>query len=721
MKAKSILLIGVASFILPVFSPLFPQTEMADSLKILLKTAQSDTDRIFAMDELTWEYLYSDIDSARKYAREALSLSEKSGFETWKATTHHSMGTFYFQTGEYDSAVAHFEIAKSLYEKSGLLDKAASSYNGLGNVYLQMSFYKKSLEYYLQGLKYSDSTGNSKKSALITGNIGLIYYYLKNNEQSLAYYLRSLSIAHELKDSAGIAASYTNLGNLYKNLDSIPRALEYHLKALEIFQRMNFLSRMGESYNNLGMMYTDLGDYSMALEYYRKSVDVNEKMNSDDGLCATYNNIGQVYRLTKNHGQAIESFMKGLALAEKMNARDRMMNLYGNLYEVYGSLKKFDKAYEYLLLYSEIKDSILGSENSRQMAEMQTVYETDKKQKEIELQSLQLGKQEAEINKQKIFTFSFAGGIFLTLCLAFFIFRNYREKKKANIEIEKRNVRLENANSEITHQKLIIEEKNKEMVDSINYARRIQRALIASDDLLKKNLPEYFVLFKPKDIVSGDFYWARLVERSNGLDSVSGNESLFFLCIADCTGHGVPGAFMSLLNISLLKEAVVEKKICQPDLVLNEVRKEIITALNPDGKEDGKDGMDCVLCAFDFASMKLEVACANNPLWLIREKEIIEIKPDKQPVGQFWGARPFSLQSIQLRKGDTVYCSSDGYADQFGGPKGKKFKYSQLEKLLVSIQEKSMKEQMEILGKTMDEWKGTLEQIDDICIIGVRV
>ena len=228
---------------------------------------------------------------------------------------------------------------------------------------------------------------------------------------------------------------------------------------------------------------------------------------------------------------------------------------------------------------------------------------------------------------------------------------------------------------------------------------------------------KFFILYKPKDIVSGDFYFA-LAHKT----ATSKNE-LFYICAADCTGHGVPGAFMSMLGVSSLNEAILEKNISQPNEILNDIRSTIITSLNPEGSdEEAKDGMDCVLCAYDFENDLMHFAAANNPLWIIRKGELIEYKPDKMPVGKYGEEiKHFSVQTLNLQEGDVVYIFTDGYADQFGGPKGKKFKYSQFKQLLLSIQNKTMNEQHDILAKTMADWKGSLEQIDDILVIGVRV
>jgi len=265
-------------------------------------------------------------------------------------------------------------------------------------------------------------------------------------------------------------------------------------------------------------------------------------------------------------------------------------------------------------------------------------------------------------------------------------------------------------NHKIDQQKKMLEEKNKDITDSITYAKRIQKALLASDSVLTKNLPQHFVLYKPKDIVSGDFYWAEKIDDK------------FLLATCDCTGHGVPGAFMSLLGISFLNEITKEKKIIRPDLIFNALRKNIIKALNPDENQTtGKDGMDAVLCSFDFSNMKLEFACANNPIWILRNNEWLEFAADKFPIGMYIHESPFNLQEIQLQKGDLIYTFTDGYADQFGGSKGKKLKNKSFKQLLQKIASQELVSQKESIEEHIDDWKGSLEQVDDILVIGIRI
>jgi len=254
--------------------------------------------------------------------------------------------------------------------------------------------------------------------------------------------------------------------------------------------------------------------------------------------------------------------------------------------------------------------------------------------------------------------------------------------------------------------------KNKEIVDSINYAERIQRALIPPIKVVKEVLPESFLFFRPKDIVSGDFYWMTSL----------GSKRVAF-SVADCTGHGVPGAFMSIIGLKIFNQAVKQGSIETPGQVLNYLNKEVYQAVNKHSTSDNviRDGMDVAFCIVDFDKMVLHFSGAKNPVYIVRNMELTEFKGDKQPIGSDEGETPFTNKQFSLEKGDMIYIFSDGFADQFGGPKGKKLKYSQFKKCLVEHSSQEVEEQGKELKKMFDDWKGDLEQLDDVCVMGVRV
>ena len=310
-----------------------------------------------------------------------------------------------------------------------------------------------------------------------------------------------------------------------------------------------------------------------------------------------------------------------------------------------------------------------------------------------------------------IFTFIGLAIISVFLVLLFF---SYKEKKKVNEEINNKNQKLETAYS-------IVEEKNKEILDSINYAKRIQNAILPPAKIVKEYLPESFILYKPKDIVAGDFYWMHCLSASR-----EQKEGLILFAAADCTGHGVPGAMVSVVCNNGLNRSVREYGITDPGKILDKTREIVIQEFEK-SEEDVKDGMDISFVSL-YSNLQngihtVKWAGANNPLWIIRKGalEVEEIKANKQAIGQIDHAEPFTTHELELQQGDTIYIFTDGFQDQFGGERGKKFKPANLRKLLLSITDKDMQEQRQLLDETFEAWRRDLEQVDDVCVIGVRL
>lgn len=300
--------------------------------------------------------------------------------------------------------------------------------------------------------------------------------------------------------------------------------------------------------------------------------------------------------------------------------------------------------------------------------------------------------------------------------------KSLRSLKEKNILIDEQNDMLESQVKERTEeleiQTIQVLEKNKEIIDSINYAKRLQDAIIPSLEVVKNITQEVFVLFQPKDIVSGDFYW--LTEMTTTFKDKP-NSKRILLTAADCTGHGVPGAFISIIGLNIFNRTLKEKTVNDPAQALDFLNKQVYNTINKNSNNIIRDGMDLAICSIDMDSLKLEFAGAKNPLYIVRKKELIELKGDRQPIGFSDNVTPFTLQKFQLEKGDMIYASTDGYADQFGGPKGKKFKYKTFKDLLVEISEEQPEKQKEILAQKFSEWKGDLEQLDDVCVIGLKI
>lgn len=762
LMTKKILFTITLSFV--VFVHVSAQNNKIDSLENLLSKATLDTAKASLMSQLGWEYKLSDPEKSKQLAEKTLELSLKSKHETTEAAAYNLLGVYYYLKHDYKQARPYFDKALFRYKKLGNLKGVASGYNNIASIFSEQALFDSAIVYQQQALKYRMEMKNEKPVADSYTNLGNIYNLKGDYSLAAANLFKAVKIYEKLNDSYGLGMGYYNLARTFFMQEKFNEAIEYvHKsrkertkqndksgiattyileanakerlkkyeeaaadinKAIAIQKEINDVYNLQYSYTILGNIFYNYHQFDLALEYYLKSREISLETDNIQAMASIDYSIGSIYQEKGNYPKALEFQLNSLKIAKEINGKEEIKNSLLALSQTYSKTKNYAKAFEYINEYMIVKDSLLNEANTKQLNQFLTQYESDKKQKEIELLTKDKVITDERIARQNIITYTVVTGLLLVLVLAFISYKRYREKKKANIEI--------------THQKEIIEEKNKEILDSIHYAKRIQKALLASDNLLKKNLPEFFVLYRPKDIVSGDFYWATEVENDSwnpDMETMTqdaekkqsakkeNSDSLFLLATCDCTGHGVPGAFMSLLNISKLNETVIERKISRPDLIFNNVRDEIIKALNPDGSDtNAKDGMDAVLCAYDFHSMKLQFASANNPLILIRNKELFEYKPDKFPVGMHQGEhKPFRLQTLDLQKGDCIYTFTDGFADQFGGDKGKKLMTKNFKDILLNQSHLPLDKQKEELNVLFENWRGNIEQIDDVLVIGVRI
>ena len=722
MRTKaSILKLWTVTFLLFTFSFTLThaQEHTVDSLRNALKTEKDDTNKILTLSALSWDLTnMGGNHEADSLAHLALTLSEKFDYQKGIYKAYNSLGGVCWALADYPGAMAYFNKSLDAAKKLNSPLSVANCLSHIGSIFNLEGNLPEALKYDLQSLSIYEAENNDDGKSKMYNNIGNVYTDQANQAEAIRYYKMSREIALKRKDDYGIIGTCMNLGIGYYLQKKYDSALVMFDQCLPVAQKINDAYDIGEIYANLGIVYEETGNHTEAMNNMFKSLTANRVVGNKRGMCNAYSSIGELYRNAKNYVLAKSYYDSAMVVANMIDAKSQKENIYKNYAALDSTLGDFKSSLMHYKLEIAYHDSMKNEENTKKIVQEQMQYDFDKK--ETEQKAEQVKKDAitaADKKRQQVIIGSVTIVLLLVMLFAGLLFNRFRLIKKQKEIIEIKSKETEQQKKLIEEQKTIVDEKNKDITDSIHYASRIQRALLTTDAYIWGHVNECFMVFKPRDIVSGDFYWA------NEADTPAGKR--FLICAGDCTGHGVPGAFMSLLNISLLNEANIERKINSPDKILNHIRDQIIKALNADGDEKGsKDGMDCVLCSFDFTEKKLEVACANNPLWIVPAggTDVVEYKADKMPVGmQSEKPEPFSLQTIPFKKGDMIYMFTDGYADQFGGPKGKKFKYKQLQDLIVSISQKPMKEQKKILEQTIEQWKGGLEQIDDILIIGIRV
>ena len=749
-----------------------------DSLKKVISICKVDTSKVNTLNYLSLKITSKQPEEGMKYAIQAMSISKKIEYKKGIGDSYNNiglafryqnlykesientnqslkirqelnsqediseslenLGNSYFHQGDYPNAITNYQKSYKTCIEIDNKKRASKAANNLGTVYMELSNYSEALAWFFKSLKIKeqidketpDDLQNKKGIGASYNNIGSTQVHLGNLDQALGFYLKALEIRNELKDKKGLAETNNNLGNIYIQYKDFSKALEYYLQALALKEEIGDKKGIPTTLTNIGNIYEKENKFDEAIKYHLESLKLYQEVADKSGCATSFFNVGNTYKLLKKFPESISYLNQSLEVAKELGLKRKIQECYEALAEVHSSLKEFSKAYDYHKLYSDIKDSIFNDTKSNQIAELSTKYESEKKEKEIQLLTKQGELQDLQLNRNKILIYSFSAGFGLILILSMVIYRGYTQKRAANDL-------LANQNKEISNQKHIIEEKNKDITDSIVYAKRIQEAILPPKSVLENSLAEHFVLFKPKDIVSGDFYWFNEVVSKEDSKEIP----IKLIAAVDCTGHGVPGAFMSIIGHTALNQAVNEHGINKPSEILEEVNKILSKTLRNNQKDtDVKDGMDIALCSIDSEKMILQYSGAFNPLWLTRKgiehsdlvsenraisqlPGLAEIKADKHPVGSYLneGFKAFTNHEVKLEKGDTFYMFSDGYCDQFGGEKGKKFMPKQLKEILLEIQDKSMDDQRTILNERIEKWRGSLEQVDDILIVGVRI
>ncbi len=625
------------------------------------------------------------------------------------------------------------KLARNLKFQKG--EAYALKYIGMGH--FTQGEYVKAIDFFQQSLEKFETIGDKRGIANILSNIGVIYNNEGNDAKALELYLRSLKLSEEINDSVRIVTALVNIGLIYSKKEStMDKAEDSYLKALKLSEELDYSIAIGTLTVNLGELFFSKGDYKKALLYFERSLKAYRKVNSGN-IPYTLINIGKIYAREKYYQNAFKYMEEALAIAEQNNSKleigqallaiantylqkgdtqnalkyytrsEQITSEIGAMYErresydglarTYAKRSDYNNAYRYQLKESQLKDTLFSETSQLQLNNLQKQFEIESMLKENEILKRDVKLKETKNRLQLLAIFFLFLGLASISIFMILLVRANNLKKKANSELAEKNVLITSQKQAIT--------------DSIHYAGTIQNALLPPSELINNLLPHSFIIFRPRDIVSGDFYW---LTESHGR----------IICIAaDCTGHGVPGAFMSMLGIAILNEIISRNPEINAGEILNEMRKYVMKFLHQNRKTgESKDGMDVALLIFNKEMTHVEYAGANNPLIIIRDSELQMFKPDKMPIGIHFGIdQPFSRQEIEIRKGDMLYIFSDGYVDQFGGPEGKKFMIKNFKDLLVEVNSNDLKIQKQIIESRLEEWMGHLDQVDDIMVIGVRI
>lgn len=656
-----------------------------------LINSNKQINEIKLLDSLSRLYRYTDLEFAIFIANRFLSKIENEKIDSATISSLVNISTIYRQNNNFSKALELLNISTINAIKSKNMELLWKIFNNKGNVYRYDNNMNEAIKAYYTSLKIAEKINDKGAIAASNNNIGSVYFTLQRFEDALKYFLQSYKFYSETVDVDPYytAAMADNIGMVYNELKQYDKALAYHLQAKKGFEKTDNLGAKSMNIISISNVLINKKLFNEALTYIDKAVELSGNSNSLSLILARNTKAVILHELAR-YKEAEELSLMNISYYDSIKSTFGLHELYYELTKNYIKQNSADNALKYLSLYRHLNDSINSSELNSEVAGIEAKYETEKKEQQIAL--LEKDKK----NKQLII-YSTSVGLFLLFILVFITFKGYRDKK--------------NSNKTLTLQNNIIQNKNKDITDSINYAQRIQLAIQPSIKQLKTQFQNSFILYKPKDIVSGDFFW--FTQQGNNL----------FIAAADCTGHGVPGALMSMIGMNFLNQLVVENKLTDTAIILNKLHNKVKEALasNTEEKRESNDGMDIALIKINKAENNLQFSGAVRPFYYFENNTLYLVKGDRYSIGGIKDeVTPFISHSFKLNSLQSFYLFSDGFADQFGGNSGKKFMLKNFQNLLVSIQELSIEEQENDINNAFMEWKGQFEQVDDILVMGFK-
>jgi serine phosphatase RsbU (regulator of sigma subunit) len=696
-------------------------------LSFSIKSISQETDSTLAYEyfDLFIVNEYSDSAQARMYADSGLYFAQQSGSNYVLGKAHQFIGWNFQDLSLYEKSRESFFTSLAYMKKTGNKQAIGDAYGNLGNAFLDLKDYQKSLDYQLLSLDVSEEilstfpTGDKLENAKLgktysLHNIGAIYQEIEMHNKGLEYALKSLQFEEESNNLLGIAISCASIGNVYNKLGKIDSTIYYFKRALSIYESGD----IGDSFGITSVLFSysllDSSDLTMdeRKAMFFKSLELKKNIGDVHGEVQMLLEIVKGNFGTVTNDSLAKIFTKIDYLIESHQLEDIKVFYFKYLASYKAKIGDFESAYNTLEDYLNRKEDATEKVKSHSliagdiMHRMETKNLNDSLKIERQFALERVAQSEKMTRVQNIVYFIVIGIIILTISL-FFILRANKNNKKLNIELIQKNA--------------LIQENSKQILDSITYAKRLQRAILPSIEDVNEHIPNSFLIFLPKDIVSGDFHWFEAIDNTK------------YVAVADCTGHGVPGAMVSVVCSNALSRSVNEFGLRLPSDILNKTRELVIYTLGKSG-EEVTDGMDISLIA--LSEKTVQFSGANNSLWIIRQNEhikegeiyinkeakeasLLEIKGDNQPVGLYSLMKDFTTKEIDLEPNDVLYMSSDGFPDQFGGEKNKKFKQNNLKIELLSIYNKPMTEQKVHLENVFTRWKGSFEQTDDVCLIGI--
>lgn len=652
---------------------------------------------------------------------EALSESQKALDELKSCENDHlkanillAKGGICFRLGKNDDAVDALEAAEKILLTLSVNKELSSVYNLLGGVQWARGNYPKAIETFLKTLRLKEKLHDSIGIANVANNIGIVYDDQKDYKNAVVWYQKALKIYRNKGYNSGIRNALNNLGVAYKNLGEYDKAYLVLTESLMMEKKVGNILGIGYSSNNIGELLLLKGNYAQAAVYFQRALSSLKESSEESGLPACYINLGRVKAKLGDRASAVAFLRTGLELAQKYQNVDMQKEANWWLYTIAKEQGNLKQALSNFEVFHSLNDSLNGVQAKKQLNELMVQYESEKKESKIQTLEKERVFQNTLLQKKRLELLIVSIASLILLVLAILLFYTYNQKKNAFQILAQKNSEIEEQKEEISTQRDEIGKTNLRITDSIHYAKTIQNALLSPIDNLKSYFSSYLYFNLPKDIVSGDFIWMGMHGRKMVLAAV------------DCTGHGVPGAFMSMLAITYLNQIFSEIKEVNPAWIIARMKEKIEQALHQKGRlDDSHDGLAISVAVIDVDTKQLEFASAGMKALVVRRtisgNEVIRIKGNSTAIGYYLGESEYSIKTINLLPKDRLFMFSDGYADQFGGQFGRRMLYKGFAQIISISSELSTEKQQEVIERSFYEWKGNREQIDDVMVFGLEI
>lgn len=731
--------VGVWVFLL---RPIVAMGQMADSLLMNFYKENNDTSKINMLFKVSDFYHYQERDYglSEKYMLEAKKVAEATKKPGLIAHTYNAIGSYYRNSSHYSEALKYHHDALNISRQLADSSQVAHSYNNIGVVYRRLDNHAMAAENHIEALRIAEMCGDSFSISVSCNSLGNIFSLNGRYDEAIVYFNKALDISTKSNNKLGMAMNYNNIGEVYEFKHDYKAARELYARSLEMNREIHNQQGIAICYNCLGKIALYEGNARLAYNYFKAAVDIDKQLNNKRYLADGYVNMAKATIALKKYDEAKSIIDKGFGLAKEINSLRHLQTSCENLSNYYVALGIYDLGYRYLQLSAIYKDSILNEKSSRIIASMQALYESEKSESEIKILRQEQEIKNQQFAKQRVRNYMLLSGIAILTALIVGIYISLHNKRRRNrllsrqiVEIEQKNSKLAEQKEEITAQKEdiikkkeLIEIKNENLerayrtietyvlniTDSIRYAEKIQESIQPTLPQIKSHFADTVIFNRPKDIVSGDFYWLYHTP-----------DRLFF-ALSDCTGHGVPGAFMSIIGIDLLNQAVRQNRLTESDKILSFVNSQLINRLRKtDNDRILMDSMDIAICVLDIKTKMLSFSGTLIPIIAVRNGQIDEIKPDVYSLGSIFriNAMDFKTQTIQLKPNDWLYISSDGYFDQIGGAQKLKYQRNRFKELAKHLALHSGDTQQELLTADFNAWIGSNEQIDDVLVWGLKI